>query len=634
MNSARRVKKVFLLFALLWVVIIGVSFLWGLFRENQDSFVHAEIEALTAYQKDVIYRRWCSEHGGVYVPVTEKTQANPFLSQEDERDLTTPSGTLLTLMNPAYMTRQVFEMAEEEHNVLGHLTSLNPIRPANAPDAWERKALEAFEQGATEISEMAFQNGAKYMRIMRPLYTERSCMKCHEQYGSKVGDVRGGLSVSLPMGPRLAIAHRAMVQGALLHALLLALGLAGIALGGRRIIRAEENRYEAESARRRTDERYRLLFNNTLDAVFVHGLRKNGQAGNFIEVNDLACKRLGYTREQLLKMNPTDIDDPQSAERVKERVKGLEKNRQVLFEAVHIAKDGRKIPVEINSHLFHFEGAPAILSIARDITQRKKAETALIGAKREAEQASQAKSQFLANISHELRTPLNAIMGFAQLLKRQKWGPLNNKQQRAANHITSSGQHLVEMINDLLDFSKVEAAKLELHYTRFSPAESLNRVKTLLNPHAEEKEISMYLDAPGAETRIHADEARFRQVLYNLLTNSIKFTTPGGRINIRMDILSKAEQSIRDRADARFPALRFSISDTGIGVKPEDHQRIFKPFERANSPEVLQQQGSGLGLAIASKMLELHGGNIWVESEGIPGKGSTFSFVMPVDGMV
>ena len=190
--------------ALLWTLLLGVILTFDIIKIRQGVLDYARAEARGSFNKDLVYRRWAATHGGVYVPITEATPPNPYLTQVEERDIETPSGRRLTLMNPAYMTRQVHELGKKQYGARGHITSLNPLRPENAPDAWERIALEAFEQGESEISSIEMIGEAPHLRLMRPMITEEPCMKCHAHQGYRVGDVRGGISVSIFLEPYLA----------------------------------------------------------------------------------------------------------------------------------------------------------------------------------------------------------------------------------------------------------------------------------------------------------------------------------------------------------------------------------------------------------------------------------------------
>lgn len=232
--------------AVVWTLVIAGSLVWNFVRLEQQVFESARIQARVTYEKDVIYRRWNALHGGVYVPVTEETPPNPYLDVP-ERDITTPSGRWLTLVNPAYMTRQVHELARGEIGVLGHITSLDPIRPQNVADPWETRALESFQRGAIEVSSVEQIDGLEYMRLMRPLVTEESCLKCHAAQGYQVGDIRGGISVAVPLQPLRTLASDTALTFVLAHGLLWLIVLGGLGLGARRLSGAERKRQRAEA---------------------------------------------------------------------------------------------------------------------------------------------------------------------------------------------------------------------------------------------------------------------------------------------------------------------------------------------------------------------------------------------------
>ncbi len=227
-----------------WTVAVVGSLVWNVLRVEQETLEDARIQARALYAKDVLYRRWVAGHGGVYVPVTAKTPPNPYLSHMPERDITTPSGRQLTLINPAYMTRQVHELVDQEYGICGHITSLKPIRPENAPNPWETKALQALERGQREVSSV--QQG--YMHLMRPLITEKGCLKCHAVQGYREGDIRGGICTSVPMAPLKATAARIMLMLGMGHLFLWLMGMGGIILGTQRLRRKESDRSAAAQA--------------------------------------------------------------------------------------------------------------------------------------------------------------------------------------------------------------------------------------------------------------------------------------------------------------------------------------------------------------------------------------------------
>jgi signal transduction histidine kinase len=230
----------------------------------------------------------------------------------------------------------------------------------------------------------------------------------------------------------------------------------------------------------------------------------------------------------------------------------------------------------------------------------------------ELESASTHKSEFLANMSHELRTPLNAIIGFSQVLQQKLFGEVNEKQLEYLEDILSSANHLLALINDVLDLSKVEAGQVELEIASFSLHESLERGVVMVRERAVKGGVQLSLESDPHEV-VEADERRIRQVVFNLLSNAVKFTPAGGSVDVRSA-----------RLDGE---VRVSVIDTGPGIALEDRERIFEEFQQTDVG-LEQREGTGLGLALSKRLVELHGGRIWVESE--PGEGSTFTFTLPV----
>jgi len=233
---------------------------------------------------------------------------------------------------------------------------------------------------------------------------------------------------------------------------------------------------------------------------------------------------------------------------------------------------------------------------------------------RQLEAASRHKSEFLANMSHELRTPLNAILGFSEVLAERMFGEVNEKQAEYLQDILSSGRHLLSLINDILDLSKVEAGRLELELGRFHLPTALDNALTLARERATRHGIRLTQSVDEQVGDIVADERKVKQILLNFLSNAVKFTPEGGRVGVT--------------ATAAEKAITIAVSDTGIGIAPEDQAAIFEEFRQVGREDARKQEGTGLGLTLAKKFVELHGGRIWVESQ--VGQGSTFSFTLPV----
>lgn len=229
-------------------------------------------------------------------------------------------------------------------------------------------------------------------------------------------------------------------------------------------------------------------------------------------------------------------------------------------------------------------------------------------------EADRIKNEFLANMSHELRTPLNAIIGFAEALSLKLFGELNEKQAEYINDIHSSGRHLLGMINDLLDLSKIESGKMELNKELFDVKNAIEEAVSIIKPLAEKKSINLTVKLPGETITIEADKRRFHQIFYNLLSNSIKFTDENG--NIELNLFDKND------------IIEFNVKDDGIGIAPEFHEKIFEKFQQVDNALDPKTGSTGLGLTITKELIELHGGKITVQSE--QGKGAVFTFSLPV----
>ena len=233
---------------------------------------------------------------------------------------------------------------------------------------------------------------------------------------------------------------------------------------------------------------------------------------------------------------------------------------------------------------------------------------------RQIEAANQHKSEFLANMSHELRTPLNAIIGFSEVLQEKLFGELNEKQAEYTDDILTSGRHLLSLINEILDLSKVEAGRMELELATFDLPLAIDNARTFVRERATRHGITLDVKVDERLGDFVGDERKIKQILLNLLSNAVKFTPEGGRICINAQQVNGAAE--------------ISVSDTGIGIAPEDQPKIFEEFRQVGTDYAHKVEGTGLGLTLAKKFVELHGGKIWVTSEA--GKGSTFTFTLPV----
>ena len=284
-------------------------------------------------------------------------------------------------------------------------------------------------------------------------------------------------------------------------------------------------RKQMETALQKSEQKFRTFFNNSNDPTLIYDLD-----GFILEVNEVACEFTGYGRDELLNMSIMDLDSSEYASNMPDNIKQLQKGMCSIFESVAICKDGTTIPIELSNRIIDYDGKPAVLSTSRDLTERKQAEDAMFHAKLVAEAANRAKSEFLANMSHELRTPLNSIIGFSQLLNSNPSGNLDEKESKYSYNIMDSGKHLLDLINDILEISKIESGKIELECEKFSLSSFIRNMEYIIKHLADEKNIEICNQFSSENIEVYADKLRMKQILYNLLSNSLKFTPENGCI--------------------------------------------------------------------------------------------------------
>lgn len=377
-----------------------------------------------------------------------------------------------------------------------------------------------------------------------------------------------------------------------------------------------------------------LRFRDLLEAA-PYAILEVDLDGTIVLLNAAAEAMFGYRREELLGqlieiLVPESLKQGHNEHRQRYAEHPTTRPMGIGLELFARHKDGSEFPVEISlSPIRSSDGARA-MAIVRDITDRKQAQARIDAIhqqfaaelaatnqrlevqNRELEQANRLKSEFLASMSHELRTPLHTIIGFGDLLAEELKGALNADQKRFVTHIQNDSRHLLELINDILDLSKIEAGRLELHPELFRPADAITQTITGLRPLANNKAISIAEDV-DRELRITADPVRFKEIVSNLVTNAIKFTPEGGRV--RVEWHQRAHHAV------------FAVTDTGIGIPASEQQAIFDKFYQLGSTTRGVREGTGLGLAITKSLVEMHGGTISVKSA--PGEGSRFEFLLP-----
>jgi two-component system, sensor histidine kinase and response regulator len=373
---------------------------------------------------------------------------------------------------------------------------------------------------------------------------------------------------------------------------------------------AEQRRREQEL--REGEERYRLLFRRNPEPMYVYDL----ETLRFLAVNEAALAHYGFTREEFLARGALDIRPETDRDAGRAAMSQMSADAPYRDEWKHVTKDGALIDVAVTANTIEFDGRPAALVHAADITLRKRAEAAERAARQAAEAASRSKSEFLANMSHEIRTPMNGVMGMVDLALDTD---LDAEQRDYLQVAKGSAEALLTIINDILDFSKIEAGKLDLAPIPFNLGDSLADIISPLSLRAHTKGLELALQiAPDVPDALLGDIGRIRQIVINLVGNAIKFTE-SGEVVLRVDAEETGETDV---------VLHLAVADSGIGIPEHKQAAIFEAFAQADSSITRQYGGTGLGLAIAAQLVGLMGGRIWVESA--VGRGSTFHFTVRV----
>jgi len=399
-------------------------------------------------------------------------------------------------------------------------------------------------------------------------------------------------------------------------------------------------RKQAEEALKESEEKFRIFMETASDLMHIAD-----KDGNLTYVNESMTRTLGYPKEEMLGKHVTQFLSKEVVEKeFKLKWEELIKKGEIALETTWVTKDGREIYGEIKVIAIYdsdgrYSGSRVVF---RDLTERKRIlqelqdkneqldaqneelqsqaeelmtqQQELIEKTKEVEEANRLKSEFLANMSHELRTPLNVIIGFSELMIDKVPGEINNEQRQCLDDILSSGKLLLNLIDEVLDLSKIESGKMKLRLTNITVTEVIESVRSAMMPLIAPRKQSLEVEVEEGLPLVHADNAKVRQVLLNLLSNAARFTPDGGKLKIE--------------AVKEGDWCQVSVIDNGIGIKKEDQERIFEPFCQLDNPLTKEKRGTGLGLTVVKQIIEKHGGRIWVESEY--GKGSRFIFTLPL----
>ncbi len=606
--------------AVIWTIINGGSMLWSTIHGKEDAESLARQAAIAYFNKDKAFRYWATSHGGVYVPADERTPPNPNLSHVPERDLVTPSGRQLTLMNPAFMVRQLMNQYSELYGVKGKITSLKVLNPLNMPDDWEKQALQAFGRGEEEVFEVAEIDGSDYLRLIRPLVTKEGCLKCHAHQGYKVGDVRGGVGVAVPLAPYMAVYHNHIRGVVIFHILVWGMGLTVLFFlynRGRKVI---YDRAKGEEVRQQQQQQMALILESLDDGVI--GIDKQGRT---TFVNPAALAMCGFSREELLGSclhekihhskkdgSPYPLADcPHSQSLAQGKV-------FTSADEVFWKKDGKSFPVKYTSAPLWKKGKNegAVVTF-RDLTiELEKRDLS-----RQLRQAQKMESigTLAGGIAHDFNNILTIILGYAEMaLDAQRSG---EQVEADITQVLEAGNRAKELVRQILTFSRQTEHNVQPVQLQPILVEGLKMLRSSIPTTIDIRES---IDAQCGE--VLADPTQIHQVLMNLSTNAYHaMRDEGGTLEVE---LGQVELSANDfdskKALAPGPYARIVISDTGVGMDSSTREKIFEPYFTTKAPG----EGTGLGLSIVHGIIKSFKGEVTVYSE--PGKGTTFHIYLPV----
>jgi len=575
----------------MWTIVIFVSLGWDIYREQREVRDVALNEARTVYQKDLVYYRWATEHHGVYVPITEVTRPNPYLSQIPDRSGSTASGKSLTLVNPEYMIRQVYEMETSPDAARGHITSLDPIRAENSADPWETEALQAFEHGVEEVHAITNIDGRPCLRMMRPMVTEAGCLKCHAAQGYRLGDIRGGISVSIPLSLLDAIFRRNVLTFSLAHGALWILGLLGIFLASHRITQSIREQEQAEA-------RLRSIIDNMHEGLII--LDENGVVDS---LNPAASRMFGREPEEVVgRKVDLLIQTPESTDSGRKGTPAfLSDTRQARHsfkEFTGYRRDGGFFPLELSLSEMEFGHRRFLVAIVRDITEER-------ARKAEALRAGQlaAIGELAAGVAHEINNPINGIINYTQILLDEAETGGDPGHKDILGRIIKEGDRIAVIVRNLLSFARQRDEVVRDIVLRDVIEDSLS----LMMHQLRKDGIRPVVDVPQDLPRLQGNPQQLQQVFVNILSNARH------ALNARYFGYDDAKRlEIRSSVVAREGVVyvRTTVTDRGTGIPKEIMHRIFDPLFTTKPPG----QGTGLGLSISKGLVQDHRGEMRIES--------------------
>lgn len=566
--------------------------------------------------KDKSFRYWGTALGGVYVPITSTTPPNPILSMLKERDIVTPSGKHLTLMNPEYMVRHMNETFSELYGVSGHITSLKPLRPENGPDQWEEKALQSFEDGNKEMIEITKDDeGDPIIRLMEPLFVKGGCLKCHGHQGYKIGDIRGGVGISLPIDNLTIHSDRQLLLHGVSLVILWLIGCIVISLGSQRLKRQTlELAVSNIELFNEIEERKKTEILLQKEITFTAAVQDTAGAlimvldtdGKIIRFNKTCEKISGHPLKEAQGQYFWDLLLPESERaNTKRQFKEVMKTETTYHYATTLLTKGKQTRIIewANTTFWNPTGdIEYVISTGIDITKAQQLQSQLLQAEK-----LTAVGKLSASIAHEINNPLFGIRNVLERLKEK--ANLNEDNADFAHLAIQECDRIKNLIVDLQGFNRPTSGVM----TPVNINNILGNMLLLSKKEMENKNIKVDTYLCTELCNIQAITDQIKQVILNLLNNAIEAMPNGGTITI-----TTAKSSDQK-------TVNLTIADTGAGINKKDLEHIFEPFFTTKSAV----KGTGLGLSVSYGIMKRHGGEIFVKST--PKQGTQFTISLPVE---
>lgn len=678
-NDLKYLKWIFLFLLFSFLVIFGLFLDFLIKDEYKEIYELAQKDAVANYNKDLLFRKWGASHGGVYVPIDSTTQPNIYLKNVPERDISTPSGKKLTLINPAYMLRQLYLLQAKQNGVKSHITSLNPIKPENKPDEWETEALQAFKTGSKEFVEIIDDKDIHLFRLMYPMITEKSCLKCHQFQGYKVGDIRGGISISVPLDSYYAIAQSRIRINIFIFSIIGLIVCVLTFFGFRKIKKEISKRLHAQQLLVQQNE---VLLSTKIK---LEASENNLKAQNeeYLALNE----ELNESNSSIQKINEEYLS---INEEISERNKKIQEINNTISEQDYWLRESQKIgglgyyilefstgkwtSSDVLDEIFGIDTAyPKDVAGWLDLIHPEHQNemqgyfTKLIknknpfnkdykivrkndGQTRWVHGLGELKlnEQGGLEIMHGTIQDITERKVLVQNLKEAKEKAEENERLKSA-FLANMSHEIRTPMNGIIGFSELldrqnltkEKQKTYTEIIKNSSVQLLSIVNDILDiSKIETGQMSVFLEKINLHdffTEIFLFfEPKVKQKKLDLFLiiepkyNHLIALTDGGKLRqILFNLLSNAikftpKGSIHFGYTLKDQQLKFFVSDTGIGIEEKHYQTIFNRFHQVETVAKKSIGGTGLGLSICKGLIELMKGKIWVESK--PNEGATFYF--------